>query len=316
MEDQEHLGRPAADAADAHQLLDDRLVVHAVPRADVHGARWKWRPGRTGTRPCAPTGPRHGSAARRARARPGAAARRTGGRAATSLCQTPCADLVDTCCPTMERASVVNASPLLCSRASPNCGISFFITRSRLTRWRQASSQNSATSVGAAAVGCGRQCQPFTQVVPLRAVLERDAERGELVADRSARAKSRAFLACARASMRACDRVLGERGAGLQEGLRRLLQHAQRGAERPQQRRVGAASCGSGRWPARTARRARRRVEVVVHRVAERGRARRRSSRPSRRRVAPATASSAVYSRRSAVRASSRCASLKLNGLR
>jgi hypothetical protein len=33
VEDQEHLGRPAADAADGHQLGDDGLVVHRCQSA-------------------------------------------------------------------------------------------------------------------------------------------------------------------------------------------------------------------------------------------------------------------------------------------
>ena len=39
MEDEEHLCRPAADAADADQLLDDLLVVHLAPARRPHGAR-------------------------------------------------------------------------------------------------------------------------------------------------------------------------------------------------------------------------------------------------------------------------------------
>ena len=39
MEDQEHLRRPAADAADADELLDDRLVVHLAPLRRPHRAR-------------------------------------------------------------------------------------------------------------------------------------------------------------------------------------------------------------------------------------------------------------------------------------
>jgi hypothetical protein len=38
VKDQEHLGRPAADAADADQLGDDGLVVHALPGLDMDGA--------------------------------------------------------------------------------------------------------------------------------------------------------------------------------------------------------------------------------------------------------------------------------------
>jgi len=41
----------------------------------------------------------------------------------------------------MERASVVKASPWVCSAASPNCGIRRFITRSFFIRCLQASAQ-------------------------------------------------------------------------------------------------------------------------------------------------------------------------------
>ena len=39
VEDEEHLGGPAADAADADQLLDDRLVVHLAPACRPDRAR-------------------------------------------------------------------------------------------------------------------------------------------------------------------------------------------------------------------------------------------------------------------------------------
>jgi hypothetical protein len=39
VEDQEHLGRPAADATDGHQFGNDGLVVHALPAFDMHSAR-------------------------------------------------------------------------------------------------------------------------------------------------------------------------------------------------------------------------------------------------------------------------------------
>jgi hypothetical protein len=55
--------------------------------------------------------------------------------------QTVCAAATEICWPTIERASVVKASPRLCRRPSPNCGMSLRITRSRRERWRQASSQ-------------------------------------------------------------------------------------------------------------------------------------------------------------------------------
>src|SRR5215472_11968853 len=38
VEHQEHLSGPAADAAHLHQLFDHRLVVHALPVADVQGS--------------------------------------------------------------------------------------------------------------------------------------------------------------------------------------------------------------------------------------------------------------------------------------
>jgi hypothetical protein len=49
--------------------------------------------------------------------------------------------LTEICWPTMERASVVKASPRLVQPRLAERGISFFITRSRRARWRQASSQ-------------------------------------------------------------------------------------------------------------------------------------------------------------------------------
>ena len=54
---------------------------------------------------------------------------------------TVCAAFTEICWPTMLRASVVKASPRDCRQASPNCGISRFITRSFRARCRQASSQ-------------------------------------------------------------------------------------------------------------------------------------------------------------------------------
>ncbi len=71
---------------------------------------------------------------------------------ATKRSQTACAALTEICWPTIERASVVKASPRLSRRPSPRRGMSFFMTRSRLTRCLQASSQNSATRLGAVAV--------------------------------------------------------------------------------------------------------------------------------------------------------------------
>src|SRR5215207_11524494 len=62
--------------------------------------------------------------------------------------QTDCAALTEICCPTIERAKVVNASPGLCRRPSPNWGISLRITRSRFDKCLQASSQHSTALCG------------------------------------------------------------------------------------------------------------------------------------------------------------------------
>src|SRR6516225_9220628 len=138
----------------------------------------------------------------------------------------------------MERASVVKASPLLCRRASPNCGISFFITRSRLARWRQASSQYAGTSraksdtAGAAATLTMSGLHPAGA---FRAVLQRDAEVRELLADAVGGREVLVLLGLGAGLDARLDLGVGQRGAGLQEGLRLLLQHAQRRAERAQQ---------------------------------------------------------------------------------
>ena len=54
---------------------------------------------------------------------------------------TDCAAFTEICCPTMLRASVTKASPRDCRHTPGCCGISFFMTRSRFMRWRQASTQ-------------------------------------------------------------------------------------------------------------------------------------------------------------------------------
>ena len=38
-EHEEHFRRPAADAFDLRQLLDDRLIVQRVERVEVHSSR-------------------------------------------------------------------------------------------------------------------------------------------------------------------------------------------------------------------------------------------------------------------------------------
>ena len=53
---------------------------------------------------------------------------------ARNFSQTDWADFIEICCPMTERAKVVKASPRSFRRASPNCGINFFMTRSRLLK--------------------------------------------------------------------------------------------------------------------------------------------------------------------------------------
>lgn len=60
---------------------------------------------------------------------------------AANWSHTRCADATDTCWPTMERASVLNASPRGYGATSPTWGIRRRITRSRLVRCLQASAQ-------------------------------------------------------------------------------------------------------------------------------------------------------------------------------
>src|SRR6516225_8306928 len=178
---------------------------------------------------------------------------------------TACAALTEICWPTIERASVVKASPRLSSWPSEKRGISFFMTRSRLTRCLHASSQKSATSVGAAAVAAVAKGSALHPGRALGAVLEDDAEAGELVADRvGALEVARALGFGARADALG-DLRLGERGAGLQERARRLLQEAERPGERLQERRVGglAAAVDLGGELEQHGDRDRR-VEVVV----------------------------------------------------
>ena len=277
MEDQEHLGRPAADAADRDQLVDDRLVVHLLPLRHVHRAvvevarqvaqvldLARRQAGRAHRR------------RRRARApRPAQQARRTGRRPARrSVSQTACAALTEICWPTIERASVVNASPWLCRRPSPNCGISFFITRSRLARCRQASSQY-AGHVAASAHGRAaaivrpspRWCLAASpcSMMPCVGELRRGCGRRA--------AKSRAFLACARAG----DARLRSRrrSARCPPAGRPAATAAARPACAPSAfssaavagERVRFTSVASSNSTAT----ATGRVEVVVHRGAERG---------------------------------------------
>ena len=75
---------------------------------------------------------------------PTRASARTRGRHAQQGHQrshTDCAAFTEICWPTIERASVVKASPRLCSRALAELRDQRFITRSRRARCRQASSQ-------------------------------------------------------------------------------------------------------------------------------------------------------------------------------
>jgi hypothetical protein len=66
----------------------------------------------------------------------------------TNRSQTVWAALTEICWPTMLRASVTNASPRDSRHASPNCGMSRFMTRSFLARWRQASPQYAGVAIG------------------------------------------------------------------------------------------------------------------------------------------------------------------------
>src|SRR6185369_7289502 len=179
---------------------------------------------------------------------------------------TDCAALTEICWPTIERASVVKASPRLSSWPSEKRGMSFFMTRSRLTRCLHASSQKSATSVGAAAVAAVAKGSAFHPGRALGGVLEDDSEPGELVADRVCGREVAGKLGLGARADALGDLRLGKRGAGLQERTRRLLQQAERRAERLQQRCIGrfAAAVDFG-GELEQDRDRDRRVEVVVH---------------------------------------------------
>src|SRR4051812_3266460 len=127
--------------------------------------------------------------------------------------------------------------------------MSFFMTRSRLTRCLQASSQKSATSVGAAAVAAVAKASALHPGRALGSVLEDDAARGELVADRVGTRELACSLRLGAHRDALGDVVLGKGRTRLQERTRRLLQETERCAERLQQRGIGgiAAAVDLGR---------------------------------------------------------------------
>ena len=211
---------------------------------------------------------------------------------ATKRSHTDCAARAEICWPTIDRASVVKASPRLCRRPSPKRGMSFFITRSRRDRCLQASSQKSAvgTAGASAAVVGPATAQAFTQVVPGAESLSTMPRR---------RGSSRIASA-----EREVARLLG--GGALLDapGDRRLVERRRP----PAGRRAAPAAGGRARRRAPSAARRRSgraarftsaassnstahgvgRVEVVVHRLAERRGARLdQSSAPRRRRARP-----------------------------
>ena len=159
---------------------------------------------------------------------------------ATKRSQTDCAALTEICWPTIERARVVKASPRLCRRPSPKRGISFFITRSRRDRCLQASSQKSALVPAGwrTAVVASAKAQALTQVVPAAESLSTMPSSARLFADRVGPGEVAGALGGAPLLDAADDRRLVDAAAGLQEGARRLLQHAEDRAERLEQPRI------------------------------------------------------------------------------
>ena len=272
VEDQEHLGGPAADAADADQLLDDRLVVHLLP-----GATWTAPDSKCSARSRRYSTLRADSPAARMRRRSSAStaagARRVDGPAvsAAKRSQTDCAAFTEICWPTMERASVVKASPRLCSRPSPNCGISLLHHAVALGQVLAGIVPVVGDDAAAARVAVAT-LSAFTQVVPCGESLQHDALRQQLVADAVGRGEVARLLG------------RGARRDALRD--RRLVERRCR----PAGRRAAPAAAGRACAPsafssagvAATALRftspassnstatAIGRVEVVVHRRAER----------------------------------------------
>ena len=193
---------------------------------------------------------------------------------ATKRSQIVCAALVEICWPTIARARVVKASPRLSRRPSAKRAISFFITRSRRERWRQASSQKSALVPAGwrTAVVASAKAQALTQVVPAAESLRTIPSSARLFLIASARGVVAGALGGAPLLDAADDRRLVDGASGLQEGARRLLQDAEDRAEGLEQPRIlragGPVDLGRKLEQQRDRD---RRVEVVVHRLAEGG---------------------------------------------
>ena len=117
VEDEEHLGGPAADALDLDERGDQRVVVELAPRSGIERARFETR---REIAQVVDLAPRQPAVAQRSDARggddDGIEARRTpsisrrASTVATKRRQIDSAALTEICWPTIARASVVNGS--------------------------------------------------------------------------------------------------------------------------------------------------------------------------------------------------------------
>ena len=260
VEDQEHLGGPAADAADADQLLDDRLVVHLAASAPTWTAPdcEVLARGRTGTRPCAPTGPRRACrGASSASTAFGASGSTAPAVSATKRSHTACAALTEICWPTIDaRQRGERVAAALQAAVAEAAGSASSSPGRACDRCLQASSQYSATSGRRSAHrAASPRLSAFTQVVPWAMSLSTmpcagsssrmRSARGEVarLLGRGARLDALGDASLRRAPLPACRKA---RGACCS------MPERARPAPSAAPRRAGLR-CGSLRRPARTA---------------------------------------------------------------